>query len=71
MKEELALKINSLSLNNQRSFYERLYNVLDDRLSCILYGLTKSDYVSLPKEKVERVEEKLYNEMFEIKKNKN
>jgi hypothetical protein len=66
MKKDLCDKINSLSSKDVRNYYIRLHSILNDSYSSFLYGgMNKEEYSSLPKEKVELAEEKLFKEMFE------
>lgn len=64
MDKSLSDKITSLSPRNRNCFFHRLYNVLNDRYSSFKYGIKGKDYNNLPKEKVEGVEKKIYEEMF-------
>ncbi|MFH1503268.1 MAG: hypothetical protein ABIE36_01270 [Candidatus Diapherotrites archaeon] len=68
MKEGLKEKIKLLSLSDVNDYYDRLYNILNDRYSFSVYGgINKKDYATLPKNSVEWVEQILYWEMFEGK----
>ena len=64
MKKELSDKISKLSIRNQNCFYCRLYDILNNRQESFTYGLSGKDYTTLPQEKVEKIEEKVYEEMF-------
>jgi len=65
MDSNLCGKISALSPQDQNCFYKRLCDILNDRYSSLMYGMTSKDFNILPKKKVESVEEKLYKEMFE------
>lgn len=61
---ELSDKIISLQENQQKVFYERLLDVLEDRYSSLIYGgITSKEFPNPPKEKVEKIKEKLYLEI--------
>jgi len=68
MKKELSDRISKLSVRNQNCFYYRLHDILNDRKESFTYGLSGKDYVNLPQEKLENVEEKVYEELFGEKK---
>lgn len=65
MKKELYIKLNTLSQREKSFFYKRLMSVLNDRYSCFAYGgMTDEEYSNLPLGKLEKIEEKVYEEMF-------
>ena len=65
MDKKLSERLNSLPLKERRRFYRRLMDVLNDRYSSFVYGgISKKEYATLPKEKVERVENIIYQELF-------
>lgn len=68
MKKELSDKISKLSIRNQNCFYYRLQDILNDKHESFSYGLSGKDYAVLSQEKLENVEEKVYEEMFGEKK---
>jgi hypothetical protein len=65
LEENLSDKINSLSEKNMMLFYERLYDILEDRFSSLIYGgITKKEYSNPPRDKIEKIKEKLYLEII-------
>lgn len=65
MKEELCNKINSLSPRDKKCFFNGFYDILNDRWSCFYYGgINDHEYSNLPKDKLDVIKEKLYEEMF-------
>jgi hypothetical protein len=65
MKSCLCEKLNFLSSEKRSCFFNRLYNILNDRYNSFVYGgISTKEYANPPKEKIEIAEEKLYDEMF-------
>jgi hypothetical protein len=68
MEEELCNKLNSLPSKDRISYSRKLTEVLNDSYSSFIYGgISNKEYTILPKEKVEIVEKRLYEEMVENK----
>ena len=65
MGEDLSNKINSLSEKDSNLLYEKLYSLLNDRLGSLIYGgITSKEYPNPPADKVKKIKERLYLEMF-------
>jgi hypothetical protein len=65
MGEELSDKIKSLSEKDSNLLYEDLYSILNDRLGSLLYGgITSKEYADPPADKIKKIKERLYLEMF-------
>lgn len=68
MKESLKNKLIYLSPKENNSFYNRLCNILESHYNSFVYGgISDKEYPDPPKEKLEKVEERVYNEMFGCK----
>lgn len=66
MDNSLLARLSSLSEKERHLFYRRLTEVLNDKYSCFIYGgMNNQDYANIPKDKLERLETNLYNNMFE------
>jgi hypothetical protein len=60
---ELSNKISSLQENQQKVFYARLLDVLEDRYTSLIYGgITSKEFPNPPAEKVEIIKEILYSD---------
>lgn len=65
MSEDLSNKINSLSEEDRNLLHENLYSILNDSLSSLIYGgITKKEYANPPADKIKKIKERLYLEMF-------
>ena len=64
MNPTLANKLNELPCSDRKKFVAQRDIILNDRVYAAKYGLTEDDYNNLPKEKIEEVENILYNELF-------
>jgi len=65
---ELSNKISSLQENQQKVFYARLLDVLEDRYTSLIYGgITSKEFPNPPAEKVEIIKEILYSEITGLK----
>jgi len=65
MNKELYRKIAKLPIKDKIDFNKTLLGILNDRYSCYIYGIEVKEYANPPREKIERVKEILYYEMFE------
>jgi hypothetical protein len=68
MNKELCDKMNARSIAEREKFREELKIILSDRVYASIYGITGNDYNCLPQDKVEKAEEMLYHNLFEINK---
>jgi hypothetical protein len=65
MNSNLCNKLDSLSPKDRSCFFNKVAGILSDEVcSCYFYGLSREEYVNPPKEKIEAVEERIYEEMF-------
>ena len=64
MDDDLCIKLNELPKEKRSFFLNRLYEILNDRVYSFMYGIKGEDYNTLPKEKIEILEKRLYEEMF-------
>lgn len=68
VNNELSNKINSLQEDQQKAFYDRLLDVLEDRYTSLIYGgITSKEFPDPPTEKVETIKGVLYLEITGLK----